>query len=104
MDPPPLPFQVQDPAKLRREMASARLKGVSVEQTTKELKFQSGKHFWDWIMNSNPVAGVVLGEVGPSEDQIATMKRAADRLIRERAGGAGEAVLISPINIGIGTK
>jgi hypothetical protein len=32
------------------------------------------------------------------------VERAADDLIRERAGGTDTAVLISPINIAIGTK
>ena len=33
-----------------------------------------------------------------------SMVESADDLIRERAGGTGTAVLISPINIGVGTR
>jgi hypothetical protein len=32
------------------------------------------------------------------------IQQALDDLVRERAAGSGTAVLISPINIGIGTK
>ena len=54
MDPLPLPFQVQDPEKLRQEMVKAGLKDVRVEETSEEMKYQSGKQFWDWVTNSNP--------------------------------------------------
>lgn len=104
IDPPPLPFQLQDPEKLRREMVGAELKDVRVEETTEELNFKSGKHFWDWVINSNPVAGAILGQIDLKPDQIETIQRAADDLIRERAAGTGTAVLISPINIGIGDQ
>lgn len=104
MEPLPLPFQVQDPEKLRQEMANAGLKDVRVEETSEELKYQSGKHFWDWVTNSNPIAGMILDQLNLSKVQIAVIQQAMDSLIRERAGGSGTAVLISPINIGIGMK
>jgi ubiquinone/menaquinone biosynthesis C-methylase UbiE len=104
MDPPPLPFQLQNPEKLQRELVRAGLRDVRVEETSEELKFESGKHFWDWVTNSNPVAGAILGQLDLKPHQIETMQRAADDLVRERAGGTGTAVLISPINIGVGTK
>jgi ubiquinone/menaquinone biosynthesis C-methylase UbiE len=104
MEPLPLPFQVQDPEKLRREMANAGLKDVRVEETSEELKYQSGKHFWDWVTNSNPIAGMILDQLNLSKVQIAMIQQVMDSLIRERAAGSGTAVLISPINIGIGMK
>ena len=104
LEPPPLPFQVQDPEKLRREMVTAGLKDVRVEETSEEMRYQSGKQFWDWVMSSNPVAGMMLDQLDLKQDQIAVIQRAADGLIRERAAGTGTAVLISPINIGIGAK
>jgi hypothetical protein len=104
MDPLPLPFQVQDPEKLRREMVNAGLKDVRVEETSEEMKYQSGKQFWDWVTSSNPIVGSILGQLDLGQDQIAVVQRAADDLIRERAAGTGTAVLVSPINIGIGTK
>ena len=39
MDPPPLPFQLQDPQRLRKEMAAAGLKEVEVETITETLEF-----------------------------------------------------------------
>ena len=104
MDPLPLPFQVQDPKKLRQEMIDAGLKNVRVEQTEEVMEFNSGKQFWDWIVNSNPIVGTILGSLELTSDQIATIQNAADDLIRERAAGARAAILTSPINIGIGTK
>jgi ubiquinone/menaquinone biosynthesis C-methylase UbiE len=104
MDPLPLPFQVQDPEKLRLEMVGAGLKDVRVEETSEKMKYTSGEHYWGWVTNSNPIVGMLLGQLDLKADQIATIKRAADALIRERAAGTGTAVLLSPINIGIGTK
>lgn len=104
MDPPPLPFQVQDPAKLRREMVNAGLKDVRVEETGEQMKYQSGKQFWDWVTNSNPIVGVIFGQLNLDKAQITVIQQAMDDLIRERAAGSGTAILISPINIGIGTK
>ena len=104
LDPLPLPFQLQDPNKLRQEMLAAGLKDVRVEETTEELKYESGGHFWSWVTNSNPVAGMLLDQLDLRPDQMAVIKKAADDLIRERAAGTGTAVLINPINIGIGTK
>ena len=52
MDPLPLPFQVQDPEKLRQEMVKAGLKDVRVEETSEEMKYQSGKQFWDWVITA----------------------------------------------------
>jgi ubiquinone/menaquinone biosynthesis C-methylase UbiE len=104
MDPLPLPFQVQDPHKLRREMLAAGLKDVRVEQTGEAVHYSSGEHYWDWVTSSNPIVGTMLSELELQPDQIAVIKKAADDLIRERAGGTGTAVLVSPFNIGIGSK
>jgi ubiquinone/menaquinone biosynthesis C-methylase UbiE len=104
MDPLPLPFQVQDPEKLRREMVNAGLKDVRVEETSKETKYESGKQLWDWVTNSNPIVGLILGQLNLNNEQIAVIRQAMDALIRERAAESGTAVLTSPINIGIGTK
>jgi ubiquinone/menaquinone biosynthesis C-methylase UbiE len=104
MDPLPLPFQVQDPEKLRREMLNAGLKDVRVEETSKETKYQSGKQSWDWVTNSNPIAGEILGQLNLNKEQVAVIQQAMERLIRERAAGSGAAVLTSSINIGIGKK
>jgi ubiquinone/menaquinone biosynthesis C-methylase UbiE len=103
MDPPPLPLQLHDPDRLRRELAHAGLDGVEVETTSEETQFRSGEHLWDWIVHSNPIAGEILAEVDLSDEQTAVVREALDGLVRERAGGDGPAVLTAPINIGIGT-
>lgn len=104
MDPPPLPFQLQDPEKLRRELAKAGLKDVRVETIIEKLEFQSGKQLWDWLVNSNPIAGAILAELNLTEEQTAVVQQALNGMVSERSGGSGPAVLTNPINIGIGTK
>lgn len=104
MDPPPLPFQLQDPERLRHELSKAGLKDIRVETTTENLKFHSGNELWDWLTSSNPIVGMVLGQLALSEEQKAVVKEALEEMIRARSGGSGPAVLTSPINIGIGTK
>ena len=100
----PLPFQVHAPHKLRLEMVNTGLRDVRVEETGEGMKYKSGKQFWDWVTGSNPIVGMILGQLNLKQDQIATIQMAADHLIRERAAGHDTAVLISPINIGVGTK
>lgn len=104
MDPPPLPFQLQDPEKLRHELATAGLKDVRVEAITETLEFQSGTQLWDWLTNSNPIVGSVLAELHLTKEQGAVVRKALENMVRERSGGHGPAVLTNPINIGIGTK
>ena len=104
MDPPPLPFQLQDPDRVRQALAEAGLKDIRVETTTENLEFQSGRQLWDWLVNSNPIAGAILAQLDLTEQQTALVRKALDDMVRERSGGSGHAVLTSPINIGIGTK
>jgi SAM-dependent methyltransferase len=103
MDPPPLPFQLRDPERLRRELAVAGLKEVTVELTTEPLEFRSGSELWDWLVRSNPIAEAVLRELSLTAGERDAIRQALEGLLRERAGD-GAAVLTSPINIGIGTK
>jgi len=104
MDPLPLPFQVSDPERLRREMTNAGLNDVRVEETSEEMRYQSGRQLWDWVTNSNPIAGMMLDQLHLNKAQTAVIQHALDRLVAERAAGSGTAVLISPINIGVGMK
>jgi len=104
MDPPPLPFQLQDPEKLRQELGKAGLKNIRVETIIEKLAFQSGQHLWDWLTNSNPIVGTVLAELSLTKEQRAVVQQALDHMVRKRSGGSGPAVLTNPINIGIGTK
>jgi ubiquinone/menaquinone biosynthesis C-methylase UbiE len=106
MDPPPLPFQLQDPEKLRQEMIKAGLREVRVETTTEKLEFTSGKQLWDWLVNSNPIVRQILDELKLTEQQLDGVQHALDEQVTERAAGSGTATatLTSQINMGIGTK
>jgi SAM-dependent methyltransferase len=103
-DPPPLPFQLADPERLRQELAGAGLTEVSVETITERREFRSGRELWDWVTNSNPLVGAVLSELHLSKEQTAAVWQALDESVRERSRGSGPAVLTNPINIGIGTQ
>jgi hypothetical protein len=104
MDPLPLPFQLQDPERLKQEFVKAGLKNVRVEQTSEKMEFSSGTDMWNWLTNSNPIVGAVLGQLNLSKEQAATVRQALDGLVRERVGGSAVAKLTNPINIGIGTN
>ncbi len=80
MDPPPLPFQLQDPERLRKELAAAGLKDVKVETITETTEFRTGKELWEWLVWSNPIVETVLGGTEPDE-----------RRERRDPAGAGEA-------------
>ncbi len=101
-DPPPLEFQVSDPAVLRQRLVDAGLKDVRVETSAERVEFKTGQEMWDWVLHSNPIAGMLTADL--SEKQQATMRQVLDGMLRERSGGNGSAVLTSPVNIGIGTK
>ena len=102
LDPTPLPFQVSDPRKLRQRLQETGLEGVHVETVTEELEFDSGRQLWDWLMNSNPIAGAVVADT--TKEQRIAAQEALDEMLRKRAGDSGPAVLIQPVHIGIGTK
>jgi pimeloyl-ACP methyl ester carboxylesterase/ubiquinone/menaquinone biosynthesis C-methylase UbiE len=104
MDPPPLPFQLSDPERLARELAEAGLKDVSVETITESATFRTGAELWDWIVWSNPIVEEVLGALALRESEREVIRQALNRMVLERAGSDGSAVLSNPINIGIGIK
>jgi SAM-dependent methyltransferase len=104
MDPLPLPFQLQDPERLRRELAAAGLSDIKVESITETTEFQTGMELWDWLICSNPIVEMVLGQLKLSSDERQVTQRVLERLVRERADGSGPARLTNPINIGVGTK
>jgi SAM-dependent methyltransferase len=104
-DPPPLEFQVSDPDVLRERLVAAGLRDVQVDTTQQErLELSTGQEAWDWMCFSNPITGIILDDVGVSEDERATMRAVLDQMIRERAGTAGVAVLTASLNIGWGRK
>jgi ubiquinone/menaquinone biosynthesis C-methylase UbiE len=104
MEPPPLPFQLQDPERLRKELSAAGLGNVKVETITEATEFRSGKELWDWLLWSNPIVEMVLGSLNLTNGERDTIQQALDRLVREHAGSGGVAKLTNPINIGVGTK
>lgn len=102
MDPLPLPFQLQDPGKLRRELAAAGLKDIQVETITESTEFRSGKELWEWLVWSNPIVETVLGSLQLTNGEREVIRQELENLVRER-GGSGTAILTNPINVGIGT-
>ncbi len=86
---------------LRQRMAEAGLKDVRVETVNYRMEFQSGKQLWDWLMNSNPIAGMLVADL--TEEQRAEVRQVLDGMLRERSWG-GPAVLNNEVNMGIGTK
>ena len=102
MSPPPLEFQVADPEVLRERLNVAGLTDVTVETVSEKLRFRSGREMWDWVLNSNPLAGMLVADL--TEEQRADVRAVLDGMLRERSGGSGAAVLTSPVHIGIGTK
>lgn len=104
MDPPPLPFQLQNPNKLSSELAAAGLTDVDVQTITETTEFRTGQELWDWLIHSNPIVETVLGSLSLTNDERGLVQQALDRMMRERANGPGAGKLTNPINIGIGIK
>lgn len=102
LDPLPLPFQVADPELLRRALSEAGLRDIRVETVVQEMEFHSGKHIWDWVVNSNPLATMLIADL--TRQQHAAVQQTLDGMLRERSGGSGPAILTDPNHIGIGTK
>jgi SAM-dependent methyltransferase len=104
MDPLPLPFQLQDPERLRKELAKAGLNDIKVETISESTEFQTGKDLWEWVIWSNPIAEAVLEELSLTDGERTVIQQTLEMLVRKRAGERGSALLSNPINIGIGTK
>ncbi|HVL55417.1 MAG TPA: methyltransferase domain-containing protein [Burkholderiaceae bacterium] len=101
---PPLPFQLQDPAKLRAEMGRAGLTQIRIETITERLECASGEQLWSWLTNSNPVVGDVLASLRLDDDRLARVRDALERMVDDRRQPSGNAVLTNPIHIGTGIK
>ncbi|MFD1564497.1 class I SAM-dependent methyltransferase [Haloarchaeobius amylolyticus] len=102
MDPPPLPFQVSDPAALREKLADAGLADICVETANHRLEFESGTQMWDWVTASNPIGAEMVTDL--TAEQMAAAQMALDDRLRERSGERGPAVVNNTVNIAIGTK
>jgi ubiquinone/menaquinone biosynthesis C-methylase UbiE len=104
LDPPPLPFQLQDPERLRLELAAAGLKDVHVETIIESLEFRTGEELWRWLVSSNPIVEDLLAELELTDSERTVATETLESLLRERAARDASATLTNPINIGIGTK
>jgi ubiquinone/menaquinone biosynthesis C-methylase UbiE len=101
-DPTPLEFQVSDPEVLRTRLIDAGLHDVRVERTAERPIFASGQEMWDWVLNGNPIAGAVIGDLTEARRQ--TVRQVLGGMLRERADANGRATLNNAVNIGIGRK
>lgn len=101
MDPPPLPFQVADPARLHRELVEAGLTDVTVDTVTWRMEFESARHFRDVVTSSNPIGAQLVA--GLTDEQAGEVHQVLDGMLRERSGGNPGAVLTTEVNIGVGT-
>lgn len=101
-DPPPLPFQLADPSRMRTELADAGLTEVRVEAASWEMRFASSDRFWDVVTASNPIAMKLIGQLG--DQQLAEMRQVLRGMFRERSDGGSVAILNNEMNIGIGRK
>jgi ubiquinone/menaquinone biosynthesis C-methylase UbiE len=99
-----LPFQLANPEKLHQELANAGLKEIRVETITERLEFHSAQQMWNWLTNSNPIAGMILAGLNLTIEQTGEVHQALEEMLRARAGGNGSAILTNPIHIGVGTK
>jgi ubiquinone/menaquinone biosynthesis C-methylase UbiE len=101
-DPPPLEFQISDPAVLRQRLADARLTDIRVERTAERPAFRAGQEMWDWVLYGNPIPGALVADL--TEDQRSRLRQVLDGMLHERATADGRAVLTNVVNVGIGTK
>ncbi|MDN5857736.1 MAG: SAM-dependent methyltransferase, partial [Pseudonocardia sp.] len=100
-DPPPLPFQAADPDVLSERLVGAGLRDVDIDTITWETAFDSVSQLWRMFGASNPIGAKLIS--GLSAEQRTEVTRVLEGMLRERSGGATEAVLRAEINIGTGT-
>jgi ubiquinone/menaquinone biosynthesis C-methylase UbiE len=101
-DSPPLPFQLQDPERLRQELAATGLTDIRVETVTVPTRFPSVDRLWNAVKSGHPISGAMLARL--STDQRAAVRQALADLFRERSGGDGSAILTADLNVAVGTK
>jgi ubiquinone/menaquinone biosynthesis C-methylase UbiE len=102
-DEPMLEFQVAEPEELRKRLEAAGLRDVTIDTSTQErIEVGTGRQLWDWTLGGNPIPGMLVADL--TDAQRVDVIEVLDRMIRERSGGKGPAVLTAPLNIGVGTK
>lgn len=95
LDPPPLPFQVGDPARLQAVMEEAGLQEVRVEVLEHTMRFASGAEMWDAIVHSNPIGAAMV--TGLSEGQ----RRGAEAELDAALARNGN-VIANQVNVAVG--
>lgn len=98
----PLPFQLADPDRFRRELVDAGLTDVRIDTTTWAMTCRSADHLWAAVTASNPATARLTGPL--TSKQQTEAKRVIEGMLRERSGGTPAAVLTNEMNIGIGRK
>lgn len=101
-DPPPLPFQVGDPDRLRGTLLRAGLDDVRVESAEWEMRVPSATWLWDVVTSSNPIGGHLVANL--TEHEATTARTVLTGMLRERRGDGDVAILHTRVNIGIGTS
>jgi ubiquinone/menaquinone biosynthesis C-methylase UbiE len=101
-DPPPLEFQVSDPAVLRQRLIEAGVGNPRITTSAERPVFRSGQEMWDWVLYGNPIPGFLVAEL--TEGQRGTMRQVLDGMLQERIDDGGHAVLSNTVHIAIGTK
>jgi ubiquinone/menaquinone biosynthesis C-methylase UbiE len=101
-DPLPLPMQLANPAVFRQKLTDAGLAHLRIETTSWDMRFTSGRHFWDVVTASDPIAVQLTASL--TDQQRVEVQQVLDGMLRERAGGAAKAVLRNDMNIAIGVK
>lgn len=96
------PVRLADPDRLRQLLTTAGLTDVTVETITWSMRFRSGSHLWDLVLGSNPMGAELVA--GLTAERCDDVRKVLDGMLRERSGGAAEAVLNTDVNIGIGTR
>jgi ubiquinone/menaquinone biosynthesis C-methylase UbiE len=101
-DPPPLPFQVADPAVLAARLREAGLTAVSVGTWHHELTYPSGVAMVEAVSSSNPIgAALVAGLTQPQRTQLAQVLH---RTLHDRPDGRPAGVVSSEVHVATGTR
>ena len=103
-DPPPLEFQLADPARMREALVLSGLDDVNVRTVTESTEFPSGDALWDWVLGSNPIVECLLATLELAAEDRQTIRQALNRQVRLRMENGKPAVLSNPVNVAIGVK
>lgn len=94
-------FSLQDPEKLRRELAAAGLKDIRVETVDHGMEVPSAAHHWGVLTSAAPPLAAIVASL--EESRRTAVQEALEDRFKQRFGG-GPAVLNMQVHVGIGTK